>query len=65
DMLLFFLPNTPANHVSVITSKLIALSEEQTTQHLRLDFRLRALPDPALDDNATIWVQQLLGEFTS
>ncbi len=65
DMLLFFLPNTPANHVSVITGKLIALSEEQTTQHLRLDFRLRALPDPTLDDNATIWVQQLLGEFTS
>lgn len=65
DILLFFLPNTPASHVSVITNKLASLGREQITTHLRLDFRLRPLPDPALDNNAAIWVQQLLGEFSS
>lgn len=63
--MLFFLPNTPADHESVITNKLKSLGEEQITHNLQLDFRLRALPDPQLDDDAAIWIQQLLGEFTS
>ena len=65
DILLFFLPNTLANHVSVITNKLISLGREQITTHLSLDFRLRPLPDPTLDNDAAIWIQQLLGEFNS
>ncbi len=63
DILLFFLPNTPENQINVITKKLAALGKEQISQHIKLDFRVRFLPDRNLEDNAPMWVQQLLAEF--
>ena len=65
DILLFFLPNTPANQIDVIARKLAGLGEEQASYQLHLDFRLQSLPDATLDDNARLWIQQLLGAFPS
>lgn len=65
DMLLFFLPNTSVTQIDVITRKLAILGEEQSSRQLYLDFRLSALPDKALDNDAAMWIQQLLGVFTS
>ncbi len=65
DILLFFLPNTPANQIEVITRKLANLGAEQSSHQLHLDFRLQPLPDATLDDNAALWIEQLLGAFAS